>query len=211
MPSAGVRGAALQVLESSSLNFLWSEVEWPLASESIQNDAVEFHRVITHVFAQTAVIPFRLLTVFDDAQALATFATGVQKDFLADLERLRNMAQMECVIYFKPQRDADRSSGQAYLRQKAEVRRSIDEYSNAVKDALASLAREIRIREVNTGSRIFCLVQRGEESLLRSSVEGIAVPAGLERRLSGPWPPAEFLSDAVKKPNEAANDAKSAS
>lgn len=196
----GVQGAAIRVLESGSLHLLWSEVEWPLASESIQNDAVEFHRVITHVFSQTTVVPFRLLTVFDDVQALATFAAGVQNAFLADLERLANMVQMECVIYFKPQRDADRSSGQAYLRQKAEVRRSIGEYSSAVRDSLASLAREIRIREVNTGNRIFCLVERGKEPLFRSTVEGIAVPAGLERRLSGPWPPAEFLSDAVKTP-----------
>lgn len=200
MPSIGVGGAAIQVLESGSLNLLWSEVGWPLASESIQNDAVEFHRVITHVFSQAAVVPFRLLTVFDDVQALASFVAGVQNDFLADLERLKDMVQMECVIYFKPARDADRSSGQAYLRQKAEVRRSIDEYSNAVKNSLAPLTRDLRIREVNTGSRIFCLVERGNESLFRSNVEGIAVPAGLERRLSGPWPPAEFLSDSVKAP-----------
>ena len=211
MPSVGVRDAALQVLESGSLDLLWSEVEWPLSSESIQNDAVEFHRVITHVFSQAAVVPFRLLTVFDDVQALARFVAGVQNDFLADLERLKDMVQMECVIYFKPARDADRSSGQAYLRQKAEVRRSIDEYSNAVRNSLASLARDMRMREVNTGSRIFCLVKRGEESLFRSSVEGIPVPGGLERRLSGPWPPAEFLSDPVKTPKEAANDAKNAS
>ena len=188
------------MLESGSLNFLWSEVEWPLAPESIQTDAVEFHRVITQVFSQTAVVPFRLLTVFDDVQALASFAGGVHNDFFADLERLKDVVQMECVIYFKPQRDADRSSGQAYLRQKAEVRRSIDEYSNEVKSLLASMAREIRIREVNTGNRIFCLVERGEESLFRSKVEGIAIPVGLERRISGPWPPAEFLSDAVKAP-----------
>jgi len=211
LPASGVRGAAIQVLECGDLNFLWSEVEWPLASESIQHDAVEFHRVITHVFSQTAVVPFRLLTVFDNVSALASFAAGMQNDFLVDLERLRNMVQMECVIYFKPTRDADRSSGQAYLRQKMEVRRSIAEYSNAVRDSLASLARDFRIHEVNTGNRIFCLVERGQESLFRSIVEGIAVPAGLERRLSGPWPPAEFLSDSVKKPNEAANDAKNAS
>lgn len=188
------------MLESGGLDLLWSEVEWPLASESIQNDAIEFHRVITHVFSQTAVAPFRLLTVFDNVRALATFAAGVQSDFLADLERLENMVQMECVIYFKPRRDGDRSSGQAYLRQKAEVRRSIDEYSNAVKNLLASIARDIRIREVNTGNRIFCLVERGEEALFRTQVESIAIPAGLERRLSGPWPPAEFLSDSVKAP-----------
>jgi hypothetical protein len=188
------------VLESGNLNFLWSEVEWPLASDSIQSDAVEFHRVITHAFSQTAVVPFRLLTVFDNVLALENFAAGVQNDFLADLERLKNMVQMECVIYFKPARDADRSSGQAYLRQKAEVRRGIDEYINALKDSLTSVARDIRIREVNTGNRIFCLVGRGQEAGFRTKVEGIAVPAGLERRLSGPWPPAEFLSDAVKTP-----------
>jgi hypothetical protein len=29
------------------------------------------------------------------------------------------------------------------------------------------------------------------------------VPQGLSRRLSGPWPAAEFLSEAVKSPTEA--------
>jgi len=42
------------------------------------------------------------------------------------------------------------------------------------------------------------LLERGQEALFRSTVERVEVPEGLERRTSGPWPPAEFLSDAVK-------------
>jgi len=197
----------VRVLESGELNLLWSEIEWPLSSDSIQSDAVEFHRVISHIFARVAVVPFRLLTVFDTEQALAEFAATQRSAFLSDLRRLQDTVQMEFVIFFKPVRDADRSSGQAYLRQKAEVQRTIDQYSAAVRSSLAAIARDTHTREVNTGSRIFCLVERGQESHFHSTIEGVAIPAGLERRISGPWPPAEFLSDVVKAPPAAGKEA----
>lgn len=195
-----MKGAALRVLDAEDLSILWSETEWPLPPDSIQQSAVEFHQVISHVFAQAAVIPFRLLTVFDHEESLASFAAAQARNFVADLERLKNTVQMECVIFFKPVRGPDRSSGQAYLQQKANVQRTIDDYVSAVKASLSGVAREIRAKEVNNGSRIYCLLERGQEALFRSTVEGVVVPEGLERRLSGPWPPAEFLSDAVKMP-----------
>ena len=159
---------------------------------------MEFHRVISHVFAQAAVIPFRLLTVFDHEESLASFAAAQAKNFVADLERLKNTIQMECVIFFKSARGPDRSSGQAYLQQKASMQRTIDDYVSAIKASLSAVAREIRAKGVNNGSRIYCLLERGQEALFRSTVERVEVPEGLERRTSGPWPPAEFLSDAVK-------------
>ena len=125
-------------------------------------------------------------------------AAAQAKNFVADLERLKNTVQMECVIFFKSARGPDRSSGQAYLQQKASMQRTIDDYVSAIKASLSAVAREIRAKGVNNGSRIYCLLERGQEALFRSTVERVVVPEGLERRTSGPWPPAEFLSDAVK-------------
>jgi len=191
----------VRILDAENLSVLWSEVEWPLPPDSMQQSAVEFHQVISHVFAQAVVIPFRLLTLFDSEEAVASFAATQQGNFVADLERLKNTVQMECVIFFKPVRDPDRSSGQAYLQQKATAQRAIDHYVSAIKGSLSALAREIRAKAVNNGNRIYCLLERGQESLFRAAVETVAVPEGLERRISGPWPSAEFLSDSVKMPN----------
>jgi hypothetical protein len=189
------------VAASDDLGLLWSEVEWPFDPERMQKSAVEFHEVVHQVFKQTAVIPFRLLSVFDDQQAFTAFAAENRQRFLQDLSRLKDFVQMECVIYPAPsQTPVDRSSGKAYLEQKAVALRSSEGLAQATRDALAHLSREIRIREGKNGTRIFALVERDRENDFRQAVTAVPIPTHLSRRMSGPWPAAEFLSEQVKMP-----------
>ena len=199
LPFAGVQAAPVQVMELSTLRLLWSEVGWPFDSERTQQSAVEFHGVVHHMFKQAAVIPFRLLSVFEDEAAMAAFAADNQERFLEDLERLKHLVQMEFVIYPAPVR-ADRSSGKAYLEQKAGMRRAIEGHVSAVREAVDELSQQIVVRETKSGHRVFVLVERGREEAFREKVKGISVPEELSRRISGPWPAAEFLSERVKAP-----------
>lgn len=204
LPSQGVTAADVRVLAVGELRLLWSEVEWPFVPERLQKNALEFHEVISQVFRQAAVIPYRLLSVFEDERALTAFADEHAASFLADLERLKDCVQMECVVYPAPGRvPADNSSGAAYLRGKAATLAAQEEHVAAVKEALGSLAREIRVREGKNGVRIFVLVDRGRAKEFRSMVEPLAVPESLSRRMSGPWPAAEFLSEQVRTPHGA--------
>lgn len=205
LPAIGVNAQAVQLMASGELGLLWSEVEWPFAPEQMQRSAVEFHKVVRHVFNQTAVIPFRLLSVFEDQKALAAFAAENQERFLDDLERLKGFVQMECVVYPAPsqrqgQAQAVSTSGRAYLEKKAVAMRSSEGFAQAVRDAVANLGREVRVREGKNGTRIFVLVERGRESDFRQAVGVLPLPEHLSRRISGPWPAAEFLSDQVKAP-----------
>jgi len=153
------------------------------------------------VFKQTAVIPFRLLSVFEDQAAFTAFAAENRQRFLEDLHRLKDFVQMECVIYPAPsQEQVNRSSGKAYLEQKAAAMRSSEGFAQAMQDALAHLSREVRIREGKNGTRIFVLVERGREQDFRQAVIAVPIPTHLSRRTSGPWPAAEFLSEQVKMP-----------
>jgi hypothetical protein len=202
LPVTGVNAAPIQTVASGALNLLWSEVEWPFDPERMQKSAVEFHGVVNQVFKQTAVIPFRLLSVFEDQQAFTAFNSENQQRFLEDLNRLKNFVQMECVIYPAPttRPDVDRSSGKAYLEQKAIAIRSSEEFAQAMQQAVAHLSREVRLREAKKGTRIFVLVERGREDDFRQAVSAVAIPEHLSRRVSGPWPAAEFLSEQVKMP-----------
>ena len=201
LPAVGVNAAPVQVVAWNELQLLWSEVEWPFAPERMQKCAVEFHEVVHHVFRQTAVIPFRLLSVFEDQPAFTRFAAENRERFLQDLNRLSDVVQMECVIYPAPsQTQVDRSSGKAYLEQKAAALRSSEGFAQATQEALAHLSREVRVREGKNGTRIFVLVERGRESDFRQAVTALPVPNQLARRMSGPWPAAEFLSEEVKMP-----------
>lgn len=201
LPAVGVNGAPVQVAALDQLDLLWSEVEWPFDPERMQKSAVEFHEVVHQVFRQAPVIPFRLLSVFEDQAAFTNFAAENRERFLQDLNRLKDFVQMECVIYPAPsQTQVNRSSGQAYLEQKAAAMRSSEGFAQAMQDALAHLSREVRIREGKNGTRIFVLVERGRENDFRQAVTAVPIPTHLSRRMSGPWPVAEFLSEQVKMP-----------
>jgi hypothetical protein len=199
LPAVGVNAAPVQVASFDNLNLLWSEVEWPFDPERMQKSAVEFHEVVHQVFRQTAVIPFRLLSIFDDQQAFTAFAAENRQRFMQDLSRLKNFVQMECVIYPRPSQ-IDRSSGKAYLQQKAVALRSSEGLAQAMQNAIAHLSREVRVREGKNGTRIFVLVERGRENDFRQAVTAVPIPSHLSRRMSGPWPAAEFLSEQVKMP-----------
>jgi Gas vesicle synthesis protein GvpL/GvpF len=201
LPAVGVNALPVQLASSGELGLLWSEVEWPFEPTRMQKSAVEFHGVVHQVFNQATVIPFRLLSVFEDHQAFTAFAAENQERFLEDLERLKNLVQMECVLYPAPSRpDVDRSSGKAYLEQKAVAMRSSEGFAQSMRDAVAHLSREVRVREEKNGTRIFVLVERGRENDFRQAVSAVAIPEHLSRRMSGPWPTAEFLSEQVKMP-----------
>lgn len=201
LPTVGVTGAPVRVASFGALSVLWSEVDWPFDPERMQKIAVEFHQVVRQVFNQTAVIPFRLLSVFDDQQSFTAFAAENQERFLEDLERLNTVVQMECVVYPEPARPPiDRSSGKAYLEQKAAALRSSEACAQAMRDAVAHLSREVRVRQGKNGTRIFVLMERGRENDFRQAVSALAIPEHLSRRMSGPWPAAEFLSEQVKMP-----------
>jgi gas vesicle protein GvpL/GvpF len=200
LPSTGVNGGKVNVLKRERLGLLWSEVEWPFAQNGLQKNALEFHGVIQHVFQQTAVIPFRLLSVFDDLAAMQQFGAEHAAAFIADLERLAEYVQMESVVYVIAPRTSDTSSGRAYLQQKAEIARLSAEHAARVKDAIGVVSKQVEVREGKNGTRIFGLVRRGDEERFRTTVQGVPVPEPVSRRVSGPWPPSEFLSQGVKAP-----------
>jgi len=204
LPENGVDGAPVNVLAENGLRVLWSDVNWPFDANSLQRHAIEFHRVVHHVFAQTAVVPFRLLSLFENKEELRWLLQQNRGAFSADLERLAGLVQMECVSYFVPQREErEATSGMQFMKQKAGMWKSLEEYSERVQDALATISRGVRIREVKYGRRLFVLVERGCEQQFRETVQGLPLPAGMKYRTSGPWPAAEFLSDSVKAPQVA--------
>lgn len=204
LPAMGVSGSAVNALDRGQLRLLWSEVGWPFEPAGLQQKAVEFHKVVQHVFQQAAVVPFRLLSIFDHVSMLEKFAAEHAAAFTEDLERLREYVQMESVVYVVQQRAAEHEkSGRAYLERKAEVFRLSIDHAASIKTAVTTISQGVQVREVKSGTRIFALVRRGDEERFREVVNAVPLPASVSRRVSGPWPAAEFLSSVVKVPQSA--------
>ncbi len=204
LPATGVRSAEVQVISQRELRLLWSQVEWPFAPAQTQRNAVEFHGVVQHVFRQASVVPFRLLSVFQNERELNSFAAENAEAFIADLERLKNSVQMESVVYPAPGRaPVNTGSGAEYLRERAAMLGIMAQQVAELRERLAPIAHDLRVRETKSGTRLFVLTDRGNESEFRSRVEQVALPEKLSRRMSGPWPATEFLSDKVRMPGHA--------
>ncbi len=197
LPATGVNGAAVHAMNEAGLCFLWSEVEWPFQPRAMQQHAVEFHQVVSQMFGQGAVVPFQLLSMFDDQPALAALVARHQVDFMADLQRLQGFVQMECVVYLQ----GVRPSADSTLQSKTETARSISPYVASLRTALSIVSPDVRTREIKSGARIFALVERGKEQSFHTVVETVAVPEGFSRRTSGPRPAAEFVTAPAKTPN----------
>jgi len=199
VPSTGVNGAVLHQVTQGKLGLLHSQVEWPFDYSSLQRNAVEFHRVVSHMFGQGAVVPFRLLSVFDDLKDVVDFIAAHHENFVADLERLQNVVQMESVLYFAP-RAGFKPTGKEYLQMKADLLQEAESFVQSISDALQGVSKDIHARESKNGGRIYVLVERGDEKKFHSVVQELPLPERFARRVSGPWPPAEFLSETVKMP-----------
>jgi gas vesicle protein GvpL/GvpF len=201
LPRTGVKSSEVRVMCHGRLRLLWSDVPWPFQPGEMQKNAVEFHGVVHHVFRQSVVVPFRLLSIFQNERELTAFAVEHAEGFIADLERLGDFVQMECVVYPAPGRAFSSSvSGAAYLRERAGLLQMIEQQVAQLREQLRGMAHEIRVRETRSGTRLFILMERGREKEFRPMMERMALPDQLSRRMSGPWPPAEFLSERVKAP-----------
>jgi hypothetical protein len=192
LPATGVGGAEVREISLGGLHALWSEVEWPFAPAELQRHAMEFHQVVNKVFARAAVAPFPLLTIFDDRDALETFFAARASTIAADLERLHDMVQMECVLYVIGTR--------AHAGLEPELLQSLEHSVAQTQQAVGVISPEVRIREVKSGRRIFALVNRGSEEEFRAIVEGMPLPERISRRTAGPRPAAEFLSEPLRAP-----------
>ena len=66
-----------------------------------QKSAVDHARVIANCFEHSTVLPFRFGTVFPDDDALRRSVRSNQRQFTANVERLRGKAEMHLKVVFE--------------------------------------------------------------------------------------------------------------
>lgn|GEM_PF-988107 len=220
LPPAGVNGAPLQLIARNDLRLVWSQVDWPFNAHQLQGFAVDFHNVVSQVFRQAAVAPFQLLTVFDNRDAMVEYARANEEAIVADLDRLKACVQMECVAYVvgarrdtlqnppgpdpaEPNLAKDAAKNPAKSHYDPQALFHMKEYTDQVVATVAGHSRDVKVREVTGGNRIFALVDRGQEQLFLQTVHDLPLPSMVSRRVKGPEPAGEFLSLRLGAPRPA--------
>lgn len=188
IPPRGVRGAAVEVTQHHGLACYFSRYEnfGGGSADELKQDALDFHWAVNHVFQQQTVVPFRFPTLLPDSAALDKFLSQHAAAYIADLDRLRGRVQMEVRAPVKAsEAAASATSGTAYLKSKFNAAQAAIEFEAQMKRAAPSAEWKQR------ANRYFALVHRGDEQPFR---EAIGALQRNDLRVSGPWPPSEFVN-----------------
>ena len=197
-PESGVSEARVLSLESKELRGFYSELP-ALApgAQVLQSEAVRFHRVISAIFSQAAVVQFRFPTLLESAHELREHLERHAAQYRDFLVRVRDLLQMEIRVAL-PASDSSAASGREYLVNKQMTGKSVDEYAQKLFSTAADLIREWKVRRTQTGIRCYALIARRDAMAFRQRIQPVlssTIGSGL---VSGPWPATEFLDATLE-------------
>ncbi len=199
--AAGVCDATVKSGEMLGVRVYWSELqdmESCLGSpESLKQAAVQFHNVLREVLATTTPIPFRFPTLLDSSDNLEQHLASEQELYREALARVEGAVQYDIVATWTDEEQADLAapiSGREYLKRRRQAAERIAAVESKLKSVTAESVRDWRGRQERKTYRWFALVPRECRESFRTSLRNAGGSEGVRLRLSGPWPPSEFVA-----------------
>ena len=200
VPDSGVEGAAIRSIKVDALRCFVSDFDAQMPRERVPEMVKVFNDVLQGIFVQTAIIPFRFPTIVEDEAALRAFVERRSGEYRSALHRLRDKVQMDVRIMAKPKRaEISPRSGKAYLQQKSALQREAQSILQEFRRVSHSVAEAWGQGAAPGGIRAFALVGRSSLPIFLEKIAKVAIPAGISARVTGPWPPSEFIESARKK------------
>jgi Gas vesicle synthesis protein GvpL/GvpF len=206
IPEKGVGELAVESLEQDGIRcfFSRSDSRDHILGPPARETALAFHRVISSVFRQVAVIPFRFPTILEDEKELRTHLTEQESTYREALIRMRNLVQMELHLFPKAALQERQGSkevpanltGTEYLRARQVEQRKLADLGAALRQSGGSLIRDWRERRSGHGLRCFALIERHSIGDFNDLIMTTQVAPELSARVSGPWPASEFIQQS---------------
>ncbi len=205
--ASGVCESEVQTRDLAGLRVYWSEIASPEAClgepESLKKATFQFQQVLREILAVTTPIPFPFPTLLESAEALEQFTASDQEMYREALERIGDAVQYEITASWAVDEQADLAtpvSGREYLKRRQESAARIAAIDGKLKSVTADLVREWRARQDRRMHRWFALVPRGDRERFVASLRSAGPSEGVRLRLSGPWPPGEFITQQGEHP-----------
>ena len=198
---ASVCDAAVRSREMLGVRVYWSELTDPQAclgeAEALKKSALQFHQVLREVLAATTPIPFRFPTMLESEEVFEEHLAPEQELYREALDRVQNSVQYEVVGTWADEQQADRSqpvSGREYLERRKQTADRVAAVESKLKTVTGDAVREWRGRQERKTHRWFALVPRENRERFLAALRAAGGSEGIRLRLSGPWPPSEFVA-----------------
>jgi hypothetical protein len=199
--ASGVCDAPVESQELLGVRLYWSNIEDVQAClgqpESMKQTALQFHQVLREILTVTTPIPFRFPTLLDSSENLEQHLAAEQELYREALTRVDGAVQYEITATWPDEQPSDSAtpvSGREYLKRRQQAASRTAAVENKLKSVTADSVREWRGRQERKNYRWFALVSRESRDTFLASLRTAGASQGVRLRLSGPWPPSEFVT-----------------
>jgi hypothetical protein len=194
VPPRGVQDAPLRtLLEGGLISFLSQYDVPPKGSNHVRESALAFNRVLQDLLRQIAIVPFRFPTLVADESEIRSFLQQHATEYQDVLVRLHDVVQLEINLVVKDP-SQPQGSGKQYLLARQTWQQNLTDAAEQVREHLGERIRDWRRHQSSTRTRCYLLVSRHYVESTLERLEELNIPAELRARVTGPWPPTEFIA-----------------
>jgi hypothetical protein len=196
----GVEGAPVRWIDVGELRCFVSDFAAQMPYAPVPEMVKAFNQVLQRIFSQAVIIPFRFPTIVESEDTLRQFVESRAAEYGSALKRLRSKVQMDVRIIFKAPENVNSSSssgrgqsGRGYLEGRRDRYQQAQSVMDEFRRVSNSLAEEWIQRDTSSGIRSFALVDRSSLAVFLERIGRVVTPADISARVTGPWPPSEFV------------------
>jgi len=189
--------------ESGGFRVYYSDVASPealLEGAARKAADVKFRQVLRELVAFATPLAFPFPSVVDEVGAIDVLITEQRETYTEALNRLAGMVQLELTATWAVDEQADLAtpiSGREYQRRHQEAESRVAAIDRKLKSVTAGIVREWRSRQERRTRIWVALLARGDRERFIAALRGAEPSEGVRLRLSGPFPPNEFVSPSV--------------
>jgi Gas vesicle synthesis protein GvpL/GvpF len=199
--AAGVCKSDVLSQELGSLRVYWSEISNPEAclgdAESMRKAKSQFQQVLQQILAAITPVPFPFPTLVASAAELEQYFAAELEKYYVTLERIGDAVQYEIIASWPADEQLDLATpvkGGEYVKRRQEAAQRIAAVDGKLRSVTGDSVREWRARQERKTHRWYALVPRKDRERFVASLRSAGPSEGVRLRLSGPWPPTEFIA-----------------
>ena len=195
----GVAGRPVVAHDFGELRVYWSEVanpETPLAGASRKPAELKYQQVLGEIVIRTTAIAFPFPAVVADLSFIDAVVGGQREYYLEALRRLDGTVQYELTATWAEDERADLATpvkGREYLKRRQETEARVGAIEAKLRTVTVGIVREWRSRQERRKHLWFALLARQDRDRFIAALRSAGSSEGVRLRLSGPWPPGEFV------------------